>query len=78
MSLEVAERSIPHQYRLERYIELGFDEYQAELLANAHTVEWAKDAKGNPKKWYPVLYWGRVANALEAGCSHELAVEIFT
>lgn len=69
---------IPHQHRFDRYVELGFTEYQAELLAQARTVEWAKDNKGVSRKWTQPLNWQRVAKALDQGCSHELAVEVFS
>lgn len=78
MSLQTEVDSPAHQNRVDRYLELGFTNYQAELLANARQVEWAKDSKGVSKRWANPLNWHRVAKTLQDGCSHELAVQIFS
>jgi hypothetical protein len=59
-------RDYLHEHRVERFLELGFSEINAELLALA------KDAKGFPR------YWGDVAKALDAGLSREQAITVFT
>jgi hypothetical protein len=63
---EGAARDYLHEHRVERFLELGFSEVNAELLALA------KDAKGFSR------YWGDVAKALDAGVSHEQAIAVFT
>lgn len=61
-------------HRLESYLRMGFDEVQAALLANSREND--RDSKG--KVWTRPLWVGRVRQALDRGCSHELAVAIYT
>lgn len=62
-----AERSVDElrEYRVVRFMSIGFPEYAAELLADA------RDAPGFP------LWWGRVDDVLKRGASHALALRIF-
>ena len=62
----VLPRDYLHAHRVERFGSLGFSEENAELLAAT------KDKLGFP------LYWGDIATALKAGCTHEQAVVIYT
>src|SRR5262245_59501498 len=57
--------SIPHVWRVERYLELGFSEVDAQLLASA--TEQEQDSRG--RTWTRALNWHRVAAAIDAGCS---------
>lgn len=53
-----------HEWRVARYVELGFDEPNARLLATARDGLWP-------------LNWQRVQRALAAGCTHAEALAIF-
>ena len=72
-----AERRAPspeHANRVERYLELGFSEVDAQVLALA---TWTYvDSKR--RRWVRPVNHLDVAKALAAGCSHALALEIFT
>ena len=61
-----------HEHRVERYLDLGFSEAQAQLLATTRVQE--KDSKG--RTCFLFLYHGRVAELLQRGCSHDLVVSI--
>jgi hypothetical protein len=63
----------PYAWRVERYAELGFTETDAHLLASSTAQE--KDSRG--RIWTLPLNWHKVAAAIEAGCSHDLARVIF-
>jgi hypothetical protein len=78
MSLQTEVDSPAHQNRVDRYLELGFSHLQAELLANARTVELARDSKGNAKQWQPYLYHGQVKTLLAQGATHAQCVAIFS
>jgi hypothetical protein len=56
----------PHEHRFEQYLRMGYNEHQAQALANA---TW-----GSPP--FP-LYWGKVKKALDAGCDPVLAFDVF-
>ena len=60
-------------WRVERYLELGFTEADAHLLASA--TEHELDSQG--RSWTRPLNWHKVAETIEAGCSRALAVSIF-
>jgi uncharacterized Zn finger protein (UPF0148 family) len=63
-----------HADRVARYLEMKFSEVDAQVLALA---KWAEsDSKG--RKWVRPLDPLRVARALELGCTHAQAVDIFT
>lgn len=71
-----AQRATPspaHANRVERYLALGFSEVDAQLLALATWVH--RDTIG--RKWERAVNHLDVRKALERGCTHELAVEIF-
>jgi hypothetical protein len=60
-------------HRHDRYMDLGFSERDADVLAG---VKWPEqDSQG--RTWVRPLHWMKVAKALESGCSHELALRIF-
>lgn len=63
--LDVGEASPAYVHRVERYLQLGFTE------VDAHVMAAAKDRKG--------FYWyhGDVAKAIAAGLSHEGAVSLY-
>jgi hypothetical protein len=63
-----------YEWRVERYAELGFTEAAAHLLAAAKHHE--HDSKR--REWTRPLNWQRVAAALDNGCTHTLAVAIFS
>jgi hypothetical protein len=57
----------PHEYRFERYLQMGFNEHQAQALANA---TWGEHR-------FP-LYWGLVQNTLDAMGDHEVVFDLMT
>ena len=62
-----------YAWRVERYLELGFTEADAHLLASSEEHE--RDSHG--RRWTRPLNWHRVDAALAAGCSRELALQLF-
>lgn len=58
-------RISPEDYRLDRFLDMGFSHPQASELAQS------KDANG---VW---IYWGDVKAVLDAGCDHNTAFDIF-
>lgn len=65
-------------WRVERYLELGFETVQAEMLADARAVKTVNDKNGVPRKWDFPLQWQTVEAALQAGCTLDTAVAVFT
>lgn len=63
-----------HVNRLERYLEMEFSYEDATKLADAKRAH--RDSKG--KLWQPPLNHLDVAAALAAGCTHALAMEVFS
>jgi len=57
----------PHEHRFESYLKMGYNEHQAQALANAVYGE-----SGFP------LYHGLVKAALDGGCDPVLAFDMFT
>jgi hypothetical protein len=56
----------PHEYRFEEYLKMGFNEHQAQALANAVYGQHA----------HP-LYTGTVQAALDAGCDLAVCFDMF-
>jgi hypothetical protein len=61
-------------HRVERYLTLRFTETDARLLAASREHE--RDSQG--RTWTRPLNWLRVAGSLQQGCSHGLALSIYT
>lgn len=57
----------PENYRFERYLKMGFDQFDAQVLSLA--------VYGQPA--FP-LYWGLVKQALDSGVTHAVAFEVFS
>jgi hypothetical protein len=79
MKARLAERKITdaspaHLNRVERYLALGFSEVDAQVMALATRVH--VDSTG--RKLVRAVNHLDVARALASGCSHALAVEIFS
>ena len=64
----------PRAWRVERYLELGFTDPHAELLADTRDSVRIPDRKGVERTWSFPLYWGNVAKMLEAGWTHDQVV----
>jgi hypothetical protein len=66
-------------WRCERYEELGFNDMQAVALANSKETSTTGGKTKNDKVlvWQTPLHWGKVKVALDKGCTHELAIQIF-
>jgi hypothetical protein len=62
-----------YAWRVERYVELGFAQADAHVLASSQEQE--ADSQG--RTWTRSLTWHTVEAALAAGCSHQLALAIF-
>lgn len=75
---QTTDATIAHAWRCERYREMGFSEENAAILASARGHKLVSDRGGTPRLWSFPLDWQRVARALAAGCSHELALRVFS
>jgi hypothetical protein len=66
-------------WRIERYLELGFEENEAIALANSTEASTTGGKDQNSKKlvWHTPLHWSRVKKALDGGCSKTQALDIF-
>jgi hypothetical protein len=66
-------------WRCERYEELGFNAAQAVSLANSKVTSTTggKDKSTKKVTWQTPLHWNKVKEALDKGCSHDLAIQIF-
>jgi hypothetical protein len=66
-------------WRKERFKELGFSENEAAVLADSKQVSYTGGRDKNSKKltWSAPLHWGRVKKALDNGCTHTQALQIF-
>ena len=71
--------NVSFEWRRERYEEMGFNEPQAIALANAKEIgkTGGKDKNSKVLTWETPLHWSKVKAALDKGCSHDLAVQIF-
>lgn len=67
----------PHHWRVDRYLELGFTQVDAERLACVRDSVRLVDRHGEGKTWTFPLHWGKVAKWLELGASHELLVDLY-
>lgn len=67
------------EWRRERYEEMGFNEPEAIALASSTVTETTGGKDKNSKKltWQTPLHWGKVKKALDGGCTHGQALEIF-
>lgn len=68
---------IPRDHRVSEFLSIGFSETQAEALADARTIETARDSKGVRREWYPPLYHGKVRQMLDQGATYEQICRIF-
>lgn len=73
-------RELPplREYRARRFRELGFPPRASEALADAMWPELVTCRGGIERLWPVPLYWRRVKDALDGGCSHMQALAIFT
>jgi hypothetical protein len=71
---------VSFEWRKARYEEMGFNCQQAAKLADSKQVEYTGGKTSNDKKveWQIPLSWQKVQKALDGGCTHEMAIEIFT
>lgn len=71
--------SVSFEWRKARYEEMGFTTGESQALANAKVVEYTgKGTDKDPKKEWPhPLHWEKVKAALDAGCTKEMALQIF-
>jgi hypothetical protein len=76
---EVTSNDVAFGWRCERYEEMGFETKEAKALANSHVIETTGGKDKNSKKveWRTPLPWAKVKTALDAGCTHAQALEIF-
>jgi hypothetical protein len=67
------------EWRRERYEEMGFNEAQAVSLAGSTETSTTGGKDKNSKKltWHTPLHWSKVKEALDQGCTHDLAIQIF-
>lgn len=63
-------------WRIDRYMELGFEHVDAVALANS-TQSSTTNKNGKTLVWHVPLNWARVKKAVEAGCSRAQVVDIF-
>jgi hypothetical protein len=66
-------------WRIERYKEMGFDYNEAVALANStqSSTTGGKDKNSKKVTWHTPLHWARVKRAVDNGCTHAQALEIF-
>ena len=70
---------VSRQWRREQYLEMGFNEAEAEALADAKQADYTGGKTKNSKKveWQTPLNWQKVKAALDAGCDKQTALDIF-
>lgn len=66
-------------WRIDCFTELGFEHTDAVALASSTEVAktGGKDENSKVLTWNPPLHHMKVKKALDAGCTHELAVKLF-
>ena len=69
--------SSAYTWRVERYLELGFTETDANLLATVRVSARLLDRHKVERVWTFPLHWATVGQALLAGCTHEQARRIY-
>lgn len=62
------------QWRIQQFMEIGFDEEAAIFLEGSKESGTAKNRKGDPKHYEHPLYWGTVKKFLDQGHSHHEAL----
>ncbi len=77
VEIERSSASASHEWRVERFLELGFTVVDAQLLAVAQDETTVRDRHGAPRRWCSPLHWMKVAKTLKAGATHEQALRTF-
>lgn len=67
------------EWRRARYEEMGFGGSESIALAKSQQTAYTggKDQNTRKVEWKVPLSWMKVQKALESGCTHKLALEIF-
>lgn len=68
---------ITFNWRKACFSELGFSEHEADALAMSKELSTTVAKGGKKLEWETPLHWSRVKFALDNGCTHAQALEIF-
>ena len=76
---QLTSNDVTFAWRKERYLEMDFSEQEAEALANSTTTSVTGGKSKNERKltWETPLHWAKVQRAIDNGCSHSQALDIF-
>jgi hypothetical protein len=76
---QVTTDNVSFEWRRQQYEALGFNEPQAIALAKSTetAVTGGKDKNAKKVTWNTPLHWAKVKEALDKGCTHDLAVQIY-
>ncbi len=66
-----------HDWRVHQYMEMGFSEGEANLLATATSVSYTEKDKKRVR-WETPLHHAKVKKALDQGCTRQQAMDIYT